>query len=75
MRKPGPHKRIVGEDRERATAEAVKAYRAGMSVRDIAANTNRSYGAVHRLLSEAGVDFRSRGGNTRKRGKAKAKES
>ncbi|MGW3926319.1 helix-turn-helix domain-containing protein [Streptomyces sp. NPDC005093] len=29
--------------------------------------TNRSYGGVHRLLADAGVTFRSRGGETRKK--------
>ncbi|MGW3661305.1 helix-turn-helix domain-containing protein, partial [Streptomyces sp. NPDC005151] len=29
--------------------------------------TNRSYGGVHRLLADAGVTFRSRGGEMRKK--------
>lgn len=47
-----------------AWAEELAAhYRAGKSVRVLAHTYGRSYGMVHRLLSEAGVEFRPRGGN------------
>lgn len=37
-------------------------YAEGMSLREIAADSGRSYGMVHKYLSEAQVEFRSRGG-------------
>jgi predicted transcriptional regulator len=49
------------------THELVARYRAGDSIRELAASTGRSYGFVHRLLSEAGVELRGRGGATRDR--------
>ena len=39
------------------------------SIRALAQSTGRSYGFVHRMLSESGVTLRGRGGATR--GKAK----
>jgi len=36
-------------------------------IRDIAAETGRSYGFVHRVLAESGATMRSRGGATRRR--------
>ena len=39
--------------------------RGGSSIRDLASETGRSYGFVHRMLSEAGVTLRGRGGATR----------
>ena len=35
------------------------------SIRSLATATNRSYGFVHRLLSESGATLRSRGGANR----------
>jgi hypothetical protein len=49
-----------------------KKYEGGASIRDLAAETGRSYGFVHRVLSETGVQLRGRGGATRGRTKAKA---
>ena len=47
-------------------ATAIPAYPAsGASIRDLASETGRSYGFVHRMLSEAGVALRGRGGATR----------
>lgn len=57
--------RITGEARTQFAAEATKQYGAGASIRDIAGATGRSYGFVHRVLSEVGVRLRDRGGNTR----------
>ena len=49
----------------------VRAYRtAARTIRALAESTGRSYGFVHRVLSEAGVTMRGRGGATR--GKAKS---
>lgn len=61
--------RISGGQRDKLTADLKKKYQSGRSIRDLAAETGRSYGFVHRLLSEAGVPLRGRGGATR--GKAK----
>ena len=58
----GPRQRITGEDREKLSREVVKLYAKGESVRAIAEKLDRSYGNVHRLLVEAGVEFRPRGG-------------
>lgn len=55
-------RRITGEARERLRETVVNRYRNGASIRTIAADTARSYGATHRLLCEAGVELRSRGG-------------
>ncbi|KOT83082.1 hypothetical protein ADK47_08595 [Streptomyces rimosus subsp. rimosus] len=37
----------------------------GASIRALAEETGRSYGFVHRVLSESGVTLRGRGGATR----------
>lgn len=54
---------LTGEAREALAEQLAARYRAGESVRVLAASTRRSYGMVHRLLEEAGVEFRPRGGN------------
>jgi Helix-turn-helix domain len=61
--------RITGPDRTKLAADLKKKYSSGMSIRALAAETNRSYGFVHRILTESEVDLRGRGGATR--GKAK----
>ncbi|CAL9328705.1 helix-turn-helix domain-containing protein [Nocardiopsis synnemataformans] len=58
--------RLAGEDRSVLAAQLKSRYDAGESIRMLAAATGRSYGFVHRLLSEAGVELRGRGGPTRK---------
>ncbi|ADH68213.1 MULTISPECIES: helix-turn-helix domain-containing protein [Nocardiopsis] len=58
--------RLAGEDRSALAAQLKSRYDAGESIRMLAAATGRSYGFVHRLLSEAGVELRGRGGPTRK---------
>lgn len=57
--------RISGAAREDLTADFVRRYTAGESIRDLAKSTGRSYGFVHRLLTEAGQTLRGRGGATR----------
>lgn len=59
--------RPTGADRSRLAAEIKRRYDAGESIRIIAAATGRSYGFVHRLLTETGVNLRGRGGATRGR--------
>lgn len=58
-------KRITGDERNQLKVLLRRKYERGASVRLLAEQTGRSYGFVHRLLSEAGVTFRGRGGNTR----------
>lgn len=64
--------RISGSDRDKLATDLKKKYEGGASIRDLAAETGRSYGFVHRVLSETGVQLRGRGGATRGRAKAKA---
>ncbi|MGB8022395.1 MAG: helix-turn-helix domain-containing protein [Candidatus Nanopelagicales bacterium] len=59
--------RVTGEDREVLARELVEGYLAGASIRELAAGCSRSYGFVHGLLSESGVELRGRGGATRGR--------
>ena len=61
--------RVTGADRTKLAAEPKKKYNAGESIRSLASSTGRSYGFVHRILTENGVSLRGRGGATR--GKAK----
>ena len=63
--------RVTGADRAKLAADLKKRYDSGESIRVLAATTGRSYGFVHRILTENGVSLRGRGGATR--GKAKAK--
>jgi hypothetical protein len=39
-------------------------YEAGASIRQLAEEAGRSYGFIHRILTEAEAEFRGRGGNT-----------
>jgi hypothetical protein len=58
--------RVMGEDRSKLAADLKSRYVAGESIRSLAAATGRSYGFIHRLLTENGVVLRGRGGATRK---------
>jgi hypothetical protein len=62
--------RVTGTDRDRLAVDLRKKYDSGASIRTLADSTGRSYGFVHRILTETGVTLRGRGGATR--GKAKA---
>jgi hypothetical protein len=62
--------RVTGTDRAKLASDLKKRYDAGESIRSLAASTGRSYGFVHRILTENGVSLRGRGGATR--GKARA---
>jgi hypothetical protein len=53
---------IKGPARQKIGAELKKAYDKGASVRTLAQGCGRSYGFVHRLLTEAGTTMRTRGG-------------
>jgi helix-turn-helix protein len=63
--------RVTGADRAKLAADLRKRYDSGESIRALAATTGRSYGFVHRILTENGVSLRGRGGATRGRAKAK----
>jgi Helix-turn-helix domain len=57
--------RITGTARDKLAADLKKKYEKGASIRALAESTGRSYGFVHRVLSESGVTLRGRGGATR----------
>lgn len=59
--------RITGEQRQELSQELAAKYSAGASIRELAASTGKSYGFVHRVLTEADVQLRGRGGATRDR--------
>lgn len=57
--------RITGPDRLKLAGDLRKAYDKGRSIRELAETHGRSYGFVHRVLSESGAELRGRGGATR----------
>lgn len=57
--------RITGTQRDKLATDLKKKYEKGASIRALAEQTGRSYGFVHRMLSEADVTLRGRGGATR----------
>lgn len=60
-------KRVTGGDRSTLSDQLKKKYEGGASIRALAQETGRSYGFIHRILSEADVTLRGRGGATRKK--------
>jgi len=61
--------RVTGNTRDKLASDLKKKYEGGASIRALAESTGRSYGFVHRILTESGASLRGRGGATR--GKAK----
>ncbi len=59
--------RITGSERDKLASDLRKKYDSGLSIRALAESTGRSYGFVHRMLSESGAPLRGRGGATRKK--------
>jgi hypothetical protein len=59
--------RVTGPDRARMATDLKNRYDAGESIRALALATGRSYGFIHRILTEQGVTLRGRGGSTRPR--------
>lgn len=59
--------RVTGGDRDKLAADLKKKYESGQSIRLLAEGSGRSYGFVHRILSESGATLRGRGGATRKK--------
>ena len=57
--------RVTGADREKLAADLKTRYESGDSIRALAAATERSYGFVHRILTESGASLRARGGVTK----------
>ncbi len=57
--------RITGETRAELALDLRTRYEHGASIRALAESTGRSYGFVHRVLSENDVPLRGRGGATR----------
>jgi hypothetical protein len=57
--------RITGLDRSKLAVDVRKQYEKGRSIRELASTHGRSYGFIHRLLSENDVTLRGRGGATR----------
>ena len=57
--------RVTGTDRNKLASELKKRYAGGESIRALAAETGRSYGFIHRILTESGASLRGRGGATR----------
>ncbi|MFE2034287.1 helix-turn-helix domain-containing protein [Streptomyces scopuliridis] len=56
-------KRLVGPELEAFASQVVAKYRRpNVSIRQICAETGRSYGAIHRILVDAGVTLRKHGG-------------
>jgi hypothetical protein len=58
--------RVTGTDRSKLATDLKTRYDAGESIRSLANATGRSYGFIHRILTETGVTLRGRGGAARK---------
>jgi len=63
-------RRITGGERDRLSEDLRRRYEQGESIRSLAAATGRSYGFIHRVLSESGATLRGRGGATRRKASA-----
>lgn len=59
------NRNVTGRARAQLAADLKARYEQGATLRALRDYTGRSYGFVHRLLTEQGVVLRSRGGNTR----------
>ena len=65
--------RVTGGDRDTLSGQLKGKYERGASIRALAEESGRSYGFVHRILSESGASLRGRGGATRKKGTSASK--
>ena len=63
--------RVTGPDRSKLASDLAERYGAGESIRSLATSTGRSYGFIHRVLTEIGVTLRSRGGAPKRSAVAK----
>jgi predicted transcriptional regulator len=59
--------RVTGDDRTTLASDLKKRYEKGESIRLLAESSGRSYGFVHRILTESGTTLRGRGGATRRK--------
>ncbi len=59
--------RLTGSERDKMAAELSEKYQSGVSIRSLAEETGRSYGFVHRILTENKVTLRGRGGATNRK--------
>jgi predicted transcriptional regulator len=59
--------RVTGDDRSSLAEDLKNKYERGESIRVLAESSGRSYGFVHRILSESGTTLRGRGGATRRK--------
>lgn len=55
-------KRVTGSDRDKLALAMKTRYEKGATIRQLHEETGRSFGAIQRLLNEAGVQMRPRGG-------------
>jgi len=62
--------RVTGPERAQLATDLKNRYDAGESIRSLAIATGRSYGFIHRILTEHGAILRGRGGATRVRAAA-----
>jgi hypothetical protein len=62
----GPRRRLSGAEREAASRALLARYESGRSIRELCAETGYSIGRVRKLLEEAGVTYRGRGGAVRR---------
>lgn len=58
-----PGSQLKGADRAAARTKAAELYIAGCTIRSVAGQISRSYGATRVLLLEAGVRLRPKGGH------------
>jgi Helix-turn-helix domain len=63
----GKGRRVIGTQRANLRQTLAVRYKQGASIRQLVNLTDRSYGFIHRLLSESDVAMRSRGGNHARR--------
>jgi lambda repressor-like predicted transcriptional regulator len=68
-RRFGTGARTWGARRATFAQAVVEGYRNGATIRQLARQTGRSYGFIHRVLTENGVQFRQRGGTRGKGGR------
>jgi hypothetical protein len=65
-------RRITGPVRSKLASDLRGQYDRGRSIRELASTHGRSYGFIHRLLSESGATLRGRGGPSRLKAKTTA---
>ena len=67
LRTSAAAQRKIASGRSTLAKELVKRYTSGESIRSLASSTGRSYGFIHRVLTESGVNLRQRGGARRRK--------